>query len=144
MPERTVTTIRPFRAADTERVIALWRACDLVRPWNDPHKDIARKLRVNPEWFLVAEAAGDVVASVMVGYEGHRGWINYLAVEPARQRGGLGRTLMAEAERILRAAGCPKISLQVRATNAQALGFYARLGFTEDNVVSLGKRLEHD
>jgi ribosomal protein S18 acetylase RimI-like enzyme len=144
MPERTATTIRPFRAADEPSVIALWRSCGLVRPWNDPHKDIARKLRVNPEWFLVAERGGRVVASMMIGYEGHRGWINYLAVEPARQRLGLGRELMAEAERILRAAGCPKISLQVRAANAGVRAFYERLGFATDDVVSLGKRLERD
>lgn len=136
--------LRPYRPADAAAVVALWRACDLVRSWNDPHKDIARKLRVNPEWFLVAEAAGHIVGTVMAGYEGHRGWINYLAVEPARQRGGLGRTLMAEAERLLRAAGCPKINLQVRRTNAGVISFYERLGFTVDEAVSMGKRLETD
>lgn len=136
--------VRPYQPADAAAVVALWRACDLVRSWNDPRKDIARKLRVNPEWFLVAEAGGAVVGTVMAGYEGHRGWINYLAVEPARQRGGLGRTLMAEAERLLRAAGCPKINLQVRRTNAGVIAFYERLGFTVDEVVSMGKRLELD
>src|SRR6185295_6017836 len=104
-----MTSIRPFQKSDEAAVIELWRACDLVRPWNDPRKDIARKLRVSPEWFLVAEQAGRIVATVMVGYEGHRGWINYLAVEPSLQRSGLGRLLMDETERILRAAGCPKI-----------------------------------
>lgn len=136
--------VRPFHPADEAALIALWRACDLVRPWNDPHKDIARKLRVNPEWLLVAEAAGAIVGSVMVGYEGHRGWINYLAVEPARRRGGLGRQLVAEAERRLRAAGCPKLNLQVRTSNAGVIAFYRRLGFTVDDAVSLGKRLETD
>ena len=136
--------LRPYRPADESAVIELWRACELVRPWNDPRKDIARKLRVNPEWFLVAEQAGRIVGSVMVGYEGHRGWINYLAVEPALQRGGLGRRLMSEAERILRAAGCPKINLQVRRTNAGIIAFYERLGFSADDVASLGKRLERD
>jgi len=125
-------------------VIALWRACDLVRPWNDPHKDIARKLRVNREWFLVGEKDGRVVGCVMAGYEGHRGWINYLAVEPGLRRGGLGRALMAEAEQLLRAAGCPKINLQVRTANAEVVAFYRRLGFAVDDVVSLGKRLEAD
>jgi ribosomal protein S18 acetylase RimI-like enzyme len=144
MPPSHSIVIRPFRATDEDSVVALWRACDLVRPWNDPHKDIARKLRVNPEWFLVAESEGRAVASVMVGYEGHRGWINYLAVEPALRRSGLGRRLMAEAEQILRAAGCPKISLQVRRANGDVLAFYDRLGFRPDDVVSLGKRLEHD
>lgn len=137
-------TLRPYRPSDAAAVIALWRACDLVRPWNDPAKDIARKLRVNPEWFLVAEASGAIVGTVMAGYEGHRGWINYLAVAPALQRGGLGRQLMAEAERLLRAAGCPKINLQVRRTNAGVIAFYERLGFAVDEAVSLGKRLEPD
>lgn len=138
-------TIRPYRPGDEEAVIALWRACDLVRPQNDPRKDIARKRRVNSEWFLVGEDAdGRIVGSVMAGYEGHRGWINYLAVEPSRQRTGRGRALMAEAERVLRAAGCPKINLQVRTANTGVLAFYERLGFKRDDVVSLGKRLEVD
>ncbi len=136
--------IRPFQAADEAAVVALWQACDLVRPWNDPHKDIRRKLRVNPEWFLVGEIDGRVVAGVMAGYEGHRGWINYLAVDPAFRRRGLGRALMAEAERLLRAAGCPKISLQVRTSNAAVAAFYRDLGFAVDDVLSLGKRLESD
>jgi len=136
--------IRPFAPADEAAVIALWRACGLVRPHNDPKKDIARKLRVNPEWFLVAENGGRIVGTVMAGYEGHRGWINYLAVEPSRQRGGLGRKLMVEAEQRLRAAGCPKINLQVRSDNAAVIAFYERLGFNRDNVVSLGQRLEPD
>jgi ribosomal protein S18 acetylase RimI-like enzyme len=144
MSEDCEPTIRPFGPNDAVAVIALWRACGLVRPWNDPAKDIARKVRVNPEWFLVAERKSRIVGTVMVGYEGHRGWINYLAVEPALQRAGVGRALMAEAEKILRAAGCPKINLQVRRSNAAAAAFYAQLGFTEDDVMSLGKRLEHD
>ena len=144
MFERAAPTIRAFRSADETDVIALWRECGLVRPWNDPGKDIARKMQVNPGWFLVAESNGRIVASVMVGYEGHRGWINYLAVDPALQRSGLGRTLMNEAERILRAAGCPKINLQVRRTNGGVIAFYERLGFVADDVVSLGKRLEQD
>lgn len=137
-------TIRAFREADEQAVIALWRACDLVRPQNDPRKDIARKLKVNREWFLVAECDDRIVATHVAGYEGHRGWINYLAVEPALQRSGLGRALMLEAERLLRAAGCPKINLQVRTTNRRAIAFYERLGFAVDEVVSLGKRLERD
>jgi ribosomal protein S18 acetylase RimI-like enzyme len=136
--------IRAFQPADEDAVIALWRVCDLVRPWNDPKKDIARKRRVNPEWLLVGEQDGRIVATTMVGYEGHRGWINYLAVEPALQRSGVGRAMMDEAERILRAAGCPKINLQVRRGNAAVIAFYERLGFKDDEVVSLGKRLEHD
>jgi ribosomal protein S18 acetylase RimI-like enzyme len=137
-------SIRPFQASDEKGVIALWRACDLLRPQNDPQKDIARKLKVNPEWFLVAELDGRIVGAVMAGYEGHRGWINYLAVDPSRQRGGLGRRLMDEAERRLRAAGCPKINLQVRPENKAAIAFYERIGFNVEGAISLGKRLEVD
>jgi ribosomal protein S18 acetylase RimI-like enzyme len=126
---------------DQTEVIALWRAAGLVRPQNDPFKDIARKIRVNPEWFLVAEEKGRIVGTVMAGYEGHRGWINYLAVEPSRRRCGLGRLLLAEAERLLRAAGCPKINLQVRTGNTAAMEFYRSIGFAPDDAVSFGKRL---
>lgn len=122
----------------------LWQRCGLTRPWNDPHKDIERKLHVRPDLFLVAEANGTIVGTVMAGYEGHRGWINYLAVAPESRRQGLGRALLAEAERLLLAAGCPKINLQVRTGNAEALAFYARCGYAVDDVVSLGKRLLRD
>jgi ribosomal protein S18 acetylase RimI-like enzyme len=135
--------IRPFCPADEPAVVGLWRDCDLVR-WTDPPKDIARKLRVNPEWFLVGDLEGRVVATCMVGYEGHRGWINLLAVAPSYQGGGHGRAMVAEAERLLRAAGCPKINLQVRTSNLAVLAFYRRLGFKVDEVVSLGKRLLPD
>jgi ribosomal protein S18 acetylase RimI-like enzyme len=136
--------IRAFHEEDTEAVVALWEACELTRPWNDPRKDIARKLRVQREWFLVAEEDGRIVGSVMAGYDGHRGWVNYLAVDPSQRRSGLGRELMAEVERLLAEAGCPKINLQVRGTNEAALGFYERIGYTRDDVVSLGRRLEPD
>lgn len=137
-------SIRPFRTPDGAAVIALWQACGLVRPQNDPQKDIARKLRVNPEWFLVAEEDGRVVGSVMAGYEGHRGWINYLAVAPAARKRGVGRALVLEAERVLRAAGCPKINLQVRPENKETIAFYEAVGFSVEGAVSLGKRLERD
>src|SRR4028119_871877 len=106
--------IRQFQPADEHAVIELWRRCDLVRPQNDARKDIARKLAVQPEMFLLALKDGAVIGSVMCGYEGHRGWINYLAVDPAHRRQGIGRELMNEAERVLLAAGCPKINLQAR------------------------------
>jgi ribosomal protein S18 acetylase RimI-like enzyme len=136
--------IRPFQPGDQDAVIALWQRCGLTRPWNDPARDIQRKLRVRPDLFLVGILDGAVVATVMVGYDGHRGWINYLGVAPELQRHGLGRAIMAEAERLLRAAGCPKINLQVRSTNLGVIAFYKSLGYTFDEVVSLGKRLEHD
>jgi ribosomal protein S18 acetylase RimI-like enzyme len=136
--------IRPYQPSDELAVIALWRECDLIRPQNDPHRDIARKLQVNPDWFLVADLHGRVVGTVMAGYEGHRGWINYLAVAPAIRRDGLGRRLMEEAEKRLRAAGCPKINLQVRAENKDVIAFYEHIGFREDKVLSFGKRLVQD
>jgi ribosomal protein S18 acetylase RimI-like enzyme len=136
--------IRPYQPADEAAVVALWDRCNLTRPWNDPRKDVRRKLAVQPDLFLVGELDGAVVGTVMVGYDGHRGWINYLGVDPACRRRGLGRALMAEAERRLRQAGCPKVNLQVRTSNADAIEFYRRIGFAMDDVVSLGKRLEHD
>jgi ribosomal protein S18 acetylase RimI-like enzyme len=136
--------IRPFNEPDTEAVVSLWDRCGLTRSWNDPRKDVARKLLVQRDLFLVGVADGQIIASVMVGYDGHRGWINYLAVDPAQQRHGYGRQLMAAAEARLRSLGCPKINLQVRDTNTAAVAFYARIGFTQDAVLSFGKRLEQD
>ena len=122
----------------------LWEQCDLARPWNDSRLDIGRKMKVNPEWFLVGLVDGRVVATVMAGYEGHRGWLNYLAVAPEFQGRGLAKTIVAEAERLLRKAGCPKINLQIRTSNQAVIEFYRRLGYSVDEVVSMGKRLEHD
>jgi len=136
--------VRPFHPADAEAVVALWERCELTRPWNDPHKDIQRKLTVRADLFLVGEVEGAIIGTVMAGYEGHRGWINYLGVDPAFRRRGLGRVLMQEAERHLREAGCPKINLQVRSANTDAIKFYRSIGFAVDDVVSLGKRLEQD
>lgn len=135
--------IRPYRVTDEAAVIALWRECGMLR-WSDPRKDIARKLKVNPEWFLVGEAAGRVVATCMIGYEGHRGWINFLAVAPDLQGGGHGRAMMEEAERILRGVGCAKINLQVRASNTKVIAFYEKLGFATEELLSMGKRLERE
>lgn len=137
-------TIRPFQSGDESAVVQLWRNCDLVRPGNDPHKDIRRKRAAQPELFLVGVDGGRIVATVMAGYEGHRGWLNYLAVAPDHQRSGFGRQIVAEAEIRLRALGCPKINLQVRRSNAGVIKFYRKIGFSEDDVVSMGKRLETD
>jgi ribosomal protein S18 acetylase RimI-like enzyme len=141
---QTVLKIRPFRTGDSGAVVDLWRRCGLVRPANDPLKDIARKLKVRGDLFLVGLRGGDVVASVMVGYEGHRGWINYLGVSPEHQKRGFGRRMMEAAERLLRAEGCAKINLQVRRSNTGAAAFYTAIGFARDDVLSYGKRLEHD
>ena len=133
--------IRTYHPADQAAVIALWHACGLVVPQNDPADDIAHKLTVQPELFLVADYRERLAATVMAGYDGHRGWINYLAVQPDLRLAGVGRRIMVVAEDKLRALGCPKINLQVRESNAGIITFYKRLGFTVDPVVSLGKRL---
>ena len=139
-----MTQIRIFDPADTEPVVALWEARGLVRPWNDPRRDIARKATVQPELFLVAVDDDEIVAAGMAGFDGHRGWVNYLAVAPDRRGAGIGRTLMTEFEQRLEALGCPKVNLQVRAGNEEVLAFYRALGYGVDDVVSLGKRLIPD
>lgn len=136
--------IRPYLESDEATVVALWQACGLTRPWNDPHKDIARKLTVQRELFLVGELDGRIMASAMAGYDGHRGWVNYLAVAPARQGHGHGAALMQRVEQELLARGCPKVSLLVRTTNDAVLAFYRRLGYAVDDAVPLGKRLIAD
>ena len=136
--------IRPYRDGDEATVLALWKTCGLVVSHNDPRKDIRRKLQVNPEWFLIGELGGTIVATCMAGYEGHRGWINYLAVSPDVQRQRIATRMMELAERLLRNAGCPKINLQIRSANAQVIAFYQNIGFKIDNVISMGKRLEKD
>jgi ribosomal protein S18 acetylase RimI-like enzyme len=136
--------IRPYHEKDETAVVQLWHDCRLIVPQNDPHKDIRRKGAVHPDLFLVGLVAGRIVATIMAGYDGHRGWLNYLAVTPALQRKGLGRQMVAAAEQRLRGLGCPKINLQVRKSNSQVIEFYKKLGFLEDNVLSLGKRLETD
>lgn len=136
--------IRPFRLEDEDAVVALWTRCGLVRPVNDPRKDIQRKLQVRPDLFLVGELDGHIVASVLAGYEGHRGWLNYVAVDPEHQRKGLARQIVTEAENRLREAGCPKINLQIRSSTPGVIEFYRRIGYSVDDVVSMGKRLEED
>lgn len=141
-------SVRAFRPEDTEGVVALWEDAGLTRPWNDPRLDIQRKLTVQPELFLVAidgEPDGDVepsiVGSVMAGYDGHRGWLYYLASATSHRRRGVGRALVAEAERLLLDLGCPKIQLMVREGNEQALEFYDDLGYERFTVSNTGKRL---
>ena len=136
--------IRPFRDEDEQAVVALWRDCGLTRPWNDPHKDIARKRIVQREMFLVGEMEGQVVATAMAGYDGHRAWMYYLAVDPAHQRQGFGALLVRRIEEEMLVRGCPKVSLLVRGTNEQVRAFYRKLGYAQDDSVPLGKRLIPD
>lgn len=128
-------------ADDADQIVALWHACGLTRPWNDPAADFALALRTQAATVLVARDRAEVAGSVMVGFDGHRGWIYYLAVDPAQRRGGLGRALMAAAEAWLKARGCPKIQLMVREDNDAALGFYQALGMERQAVVTLGRFL---
>jgi ribosomal protein S18 acetylase RimI-like enzyme len=136
--------LRPYATGDEPAVIALWNDCGLTRPWNDPVKDIARKLTVQPELFLVGESDGDIVATAMFGFDGTRGWVHYLAVAPSRRGESLGRAVMAEGERLLTAMGCPKLNLQVRSGNERVIDFYRALGYVPDEAVTLGKRLIAD
>ena len=137
-------TIRAFQQRDTEAVISLWHEVGLTRSWNNPHQDIARKLAVQPELFLVAEDAGAIAGSVMAGYDGHRGWLYYLASSPARRGQGIARALVSHAEELLLEMGCPKVQLMVRPDNAVAHGFYDALGYAPFEVWATGKRLIED
>jgi ribosomal protein S18 acetylase RimI-like enzyme len=136
--------IRPFEVSDQTEVIELWKACQLIVPWNDPLKDIARKLKVDADLFLVGEAEGKIIASVMGGYEGHRGWINYLAISPQQRRKGYGKKIMQLVEQRIQQKGCPKINLMIRASNTEAVSFYQALDYDLETSVALGKRLEPD
>ncbi|UCH85906.1 MAG: GNAT family acetyltransferase [Candidatus Latescibacterota bacterium] len=135
--------IRSYSEDDETDVIGLWTTVfPNDPPWNDPPGIIRRKLAVQRELFLVGELAGRVIATVICGYDGFRGWIYHLAVSPTERRRGLGRAMMAEAERRLRALGCPKINLQVRAANAGVIEFYKTLGYAVEDHTSFGKLLD--
>jgi ribosomal protein S18 acetylase RimI-like enzyme len=134
--------IAVYRLEHRDAVVDLWKRCNLVVPQNDPVEDIQRKIDFQPSLFLVALLNGKLIGSVMVGYEGHRGWLNYLAVLPDYQKRGYGRKLVEKAIDELERLGCLKVNLQVRSSNISAVEFYKHLGFKEDDVVSLGKRLK--
>ncbi len=136
--------IRIFQPADTQAVIDLWQACGLLQPHNNPTLDIERKLSQQAELFFVGEQAGAIIASAMFGYDGHRGWVNYLAVAPTQQQQGHAQAMMQRGESELVALGCPKLNLQVRKSNLAATKFYLASGYAEDDVVSFGKRLIKD
>lgn len=137
--------IRPFEPKDTEAVISLWESAGLTRPWNDPRLDIARKATVQPELFLVAVSESQtILGTVMAGYEGHRGWMNYLATHRDARGIGVGKALVTYVEIALQALGCPKVNLQVRTSNLEAVEFYRHLGYEPDEAISLGKRLIAD
>ncbi len=137
-------SVRAYRESDRSEVLSLWADCGLIVPHNDPEKDIERKLAVGRELFLVGVEGSALVAVAMGGYEGHRGWVNYLAVSPACRGRGYGRQMMEALEARLLALGCPKLNLQIRSSNEAVISFYRALGYREDPVISMGKRLVPD
>lgn len=135
-----MSAIREAAPGDRDAVVALWRACGLTRPWNDPDADFDLALASAGSTVLIC---GDpVTASIMTGFDGHRGWVYYLAVDPTQRRSGLGRALMQAAEGWLAERGAPKIQLMVRSDNAEAMSFYAALGLETQSVAVLGRRLD--
>jgi ribosomal protein S18 acetylase RimI-like enzyme len=133
--------IAPLGPDDIPTLVALWEACGLTRPWNDPQRDARLAIEGATSTILGLRDGDALIASVMTGFDGHRGWIYYLAVAPDRRREGLGRQLMDAAETWLRARGAPKLQLMVRTSNAEALGFYEALGLERQDVVTLGRFL---
>ena len=135
-------TIVPFQEAHRQEVVALWRQVfPDDPPWNEPNSVIDAKLTVAPELFLVAAAGGRVVGTALGGYDGHRGWVYSVAVDPGCRRQGIASQLMAAVESALKARGCVKLNLQVRATNVAVVDFYRTLGYEVEERVSMGKRL---
>jgi ribosomal protein S18 acetylase RimI-like enzyme len=130
-----------YEVIHQDAVVDLWEKCGLVVPQNDPVEDIQTKFGFQPELFFIALLDGQVAGSIMVGYEGHRGWINYLAVLPKFQKRGFGGKLVNKAITELRKLGCLKVNLQVRKSNTTVIKFYKHLGFKEEDRVSLGMRL---
>ena len=136
--------IRPYLESDLDDVIALWELCGLTRPWNNPEIDIFRKLAQRDQLFLLAVKDNQLIATVMGGYDGHRGWVNYLAVHPNFQRNGVATALVQQIEKRLIALGCPKLQLLIRKDNIDVQSFYEQLGYDEIDVICLGKRLIQD
>ncbi|MCP4246076.1 MAG: GNAT family acetyltransferase [bacterium] len=134
--------IRPFVESDRQAVVGLWgEVFSDPPPWNDPDTDIGRKLQVQPELLLVATVGSDLVGTALAGYDGHRGWVYYVAVSPDHRRRGIGSALMRRVEQLLADRGCPKLNLQVRAGNDEVVAFYESLGYQVEPRISLGKRL---
>jgi ribosomal protein S18 acetylase RimI-like enzyme len=134
--------IEPASSRDKEAVVALWRDCGLTRPWNDPDRDFALAMASDAGTLLVTRHDGEITGSVMAGFDGHRGWVYYLAVSPDHRRTGLGKALMAAVEAWLRTRSAPKLQLMVRGSNADALAFYEALGLERQDVVTLGRFLK--
>jgi hypothetical protein len=132
--------IRPFKQKDRNALIALWEACGLTRPWNPPNRDIDYCLKSKHGAILIGDIDGAMVASVMVGHDGHRGWVYYVAADPRRQRKGLGGAIMAAAEDWLQQRGAPKCMLLIRADNKKVTRFYKSLGYDIEPRLVMSKR----
>ncbi|MDB5738302.1 MAG: acetyltransferase [Sphingomonas bacterium] len=133
--------IHPLRDEEIPAVITLWQAAGLVRPWNDPHTDITTALACASSTVLAAHAGNALVGTVMAGFDGHRGWLYYLAVAEDHRRKGLGRALVAAAEAWLAERGAPKVQLMIRSENKAVADFYEKIGYERSDVMILGKRL---
>jgi ribosomal protein S18 acetylase RimI-like enzyme len=137
--------IRSYECTDSDAVIALWRTVFPDAPaHNDPFSDIQSKMRIQSEFFFVAVEDGKLVGTAMSGYDGHRGWVYYVAVHPDYRRGGIGSALMKKVESALLAIGCPKLNLQIRVGNEQVKSFYESLGYVEEERISMGKKLSSE
>jgi len=134
--------IADIRDADVATVIALWQACGLTRPWNDPAADIALARRGPHSTVLIGRDNNAIVATAMVGHDGHRGWVYYVATDPDRRAKGYGRAIMNAVEDWLRAAGVPKLQLLVRPENSGVAAFYQSIGFGEQQVLFFTKWLD--
>jgi hypothetical protein len=134
-------SIAPIGDADVADVIALWQACGLTRPWNDPAADIALARRGPNSAILIGRDGDAMIATAMVGHDGHRGWVYYVAVDPARREKGFGRAIMNAAEDWLRQAGIAKLQLMVRRENAKAGAFYQSIGYAESQTIVFAKWL---
>ena len=142
MKEAISMDIRPFHESDEADVIALWTGVfGYTAPHNDPATVIRHKLAVQRELFFVARLDRRLVGTVMGGYDGHRGWVYSLAVVPEMRRRGVGTALVRHVERELAGRGCPKVNLQLLASNAATVAFYEKLGYAVEERVSMGKLL---
>jgi len=140
----SLISIRNFQMSDQPEVVDLWKACKLIVPWNNPYKDIIRKMDIFPELFLVGILETRLISTIMGGYDGHRGYINYFAVHPDFQNKGHGSKMINFLEKKLEELGCAKINLHVRKENIKVIKFYKNMGFSIDQSITMGKRLEKD
>ena len=146
MTEKILTelNIRTYQHTDMEDVIHIWKECGLIRSWNNPKLDIQRKVKTQKDLFFVAELSNKIIATAMFGYDGHRGSVYYLAIDPIHQNKGLGKLLMDNIEKKLKEIGCPKINIFIRSSNINVKNFYKSIFYDEQDCLTYGKRLIPD